>query len=122
MQKAQSSSSESWEKIVDKRQAEVAGWVRDLGLLEAWKKVADSKVHLIFASLPIRGPVLSDEMEKDAVDAIYRLTWWEVRAKMTEVEEAEAWRENRDAMEEYAAALAEKTVADRWERVLAGSG
>ena len=99
----------------------MAGWVRDLGVLEAWKKVADGKVCAIFSSLPIHGPVLSDKMKKEAVDAIYRLTWWEVSAGMTESEEIAAWCENRDAVEEYAAALAEKATADRWERLLARS-
>ena len=98
-------------------QAEVQEWVRDLGFFEAWKKVADQRVHMIFYSLPIFGPTMSDKMKRDAVDAIYRLTLYEIYACMTEDEGIAYWRENHDAMEEYASALAEKTVAERWKRM-----
>ena len=51
MQKAQSPDIfEVWEKEVEQERAEVAGWRRDLGFLEAWKRVADRRVHLLFAT------------------------------------------------------------------------
>ena len=93
---------------------EVQNWVRDLGFLEAWKRVADRSAHMIFYSLPIRGPTMSDKMKRDAVDAIYRLTLYDIYAYMTEEEGIAYWRENHDAMEEYASALVEKTVAENW--------
>ena len=97
-------------------QAEVHEWVRDLGFFEAWKKVADRSVHMIFYSLPIRGPTMSDKMKRDAIDAIYRLTWWEVCEGMTQEERIEARRTNRKAMDEYSLKIAEKAVAERWKR------
>ena len=119
MQKTQSS--ESLEERADRMHAEVRGWVRDLGFLEAWKKVADQRVHMIFYSLPIFGPTMSDELKKNAVDAIYRLTWWEVCEGMTQEERIKARRANRKAMDEYSAEIAEKAVAERWKRARANS-
>ena len=122
MQKAQSPSIfEVWEKEDEERRAEVAGWRRDLGFLEAWKRVADQRVHLIFFSLPIFGPTLSDKMKKDAVDAIFRLTWFVVCKGMTDEETHAAWRTNRDAINEYSEALAEKATLERWKRASARS-
>lgn len=76
---------------------------------------------MMFYVLPILGPTMSDELKKDAVDAIYRLTLYEIYACMTKDEGIVYWRENHNAMEEYASALAEKTVAERWKRVQANS-
>ena len=122
MQKAQSPNIfEVWEKEDEKSRAEVAGWRRDLGFLEAWKRVADQRVHLIFFSLPIFGPTLSDELKKDAVDAIFRLTWFVVCEGMTDEEAHAAWRANRDAINEYSAALAEKATLENWKRATAKS-
>ena len=121
MQKAQSSKIDKMLQEEAEGRAEVAGWRRDLGFLEAWKRVADQRVHLIFASLPIFGPALSDELKKDAVDAIFRLTWFVVCEGMTGEERRAAWRANRDAINEYSEALAEKATAERWKRVLAKS-
>ena len=116
MQKAQPDDfSEALIKEMEQRQAQVSVWLRDLGFLEAWKKVADQSVHLVFRSLPIFGPTLSDEMKKDAVDALDRLTWWVVCEGMTEDEEAEAWREHRDAINEYSATLIAKAAVERCE-------
>ena len=122
VQKAQSSDIfEVWEKEVEQERAEVAGWRRDMGFLEAWKRVADRRVHLIFTTLPIYGPTLSDKLRKNAVDAIYRHTWWVVCEGMAAEERQAAWLANRDAINEYSAALAEKATAERWKRVLAKS-
>ena len=103
-----------WARAVEQERIEIAGWVRDLGILEAWKRVADRRVGKMLLPLPMHGPALSDKMKKDSVDAICRVTWWLVCDGMTEDEEIAAWRENCDAIEEYAAALAEKAAAERW--------
>lgn len=107
---------------MEQERTEVAGWVRDLGILEAWKRVADRRIGGMLLPLPIRGPALSDEMKKDAADSICRLTWWLVCDGMTEDEEIAAWRENGGAVEEYATALAEKATAERWRRVFGRPG
>ena len=70
MQKAQSSNVAKALEEYERRRAEVSGWRRDLGFLEAWKRVADQRVNVMFASLHIRGPTLSDKLKKDAVEAI----------------------------------------------------
>ena len=119
MQRAQPDDfSEALIKEMEQRQAQVSVWLRDLGFLEAWKKVAERSVHLVFRSLPIFGPTLSDQMKKDAVDALDRLTWWVVCEGMTEDEEVEAWREHRDAINEYSIALIEKAAVERCEPAL----
>ena len=121
MQKARPVDSDDWVEEVYRRRAQVREWVRDLGCLEAWKKVADRSVHMIFCSLPIFGPAMSDELKKNAVDAIYRLTWWQVCEGMTQEERIKARRANRKAMDEYSAEIAEKAVAERWKRARANS-
>ena len=121
MQKAQSSNIDKILKEEEERRAEMAGWRRDLGFLEAWKRVADQKVHLIFGSRPIGGPPLSDDLKRYAVEEVYRLTWWTVCNGMTDEEIHAAWRANRDAMNEYAAALAEKAAAENWKHASARS-
>ena len=122
MQKAQSPDIfEVWAKEAERDRAEVAAWRRDLGFLEAWKRVADQRVRMIFTTLPIYGPTLSDKLKKDAVDAIYRHTWWVVCEGMADEERQAAWLANRDAINEYSTALAEKATAERWKRVLAKS-
>ena len=121
MQKAQSLKIDKILQEEAEGRAEVAGWRRDLGFLEAWKRVADQRVHLIFASLPIYGPTLSDELKKDAVDAIFRLTWFVVCEGMTDEEIHAAWRANRDAISEYSAALAEKATVENWKLASARS-
>ena len=63
-------------KSVEQRRAEVLGWVRDLGFLEAWKKVADQGAHRIFGAVRISGPFMPDGQKKTAVDEIYRHTLW----------------------------------------------
>ena len=114
MQKAQSSDVfEFDEKEEERARAEVAGWRRDLGFLEAWKRVADQRVNVMFASLHIRGPTLSDKLKKDAVDAICRHTWRAACDGMTDKERQAAWHSNRDAINGYSAALAEKATLER---------
>ena len=121
MQKARSSDVFAFDEKEERKKAEVAGWRRDLGFLEAWKRVADQRVHLIFFSVPIFGPTLSDKLKKDAVDAICRHTWWVVCEGMTGEERQAAWRANRDAINEYAGALAEKATLENWKRATAKS-
>ena len=113
--------SEALIKDMEQRQAQVSVWLRDLGFLEAWKKVAERSVHLVFCSLPIFGPTLSDQMKKDAVDALYRHTWWVVCEGLTSEERIAAWREHRDAINEYSATLIEKAAAERCEPAPSGT-
>ena len=108
-----------WKEAVERGKAEVAAWRRDLGFLEAWKRVADQRAHLIFPLRPIYEPTLSDELKKDAVDAIFRLTWFVVCRGMTDEERRAAWRANRDAITKYSEALAEKVTAEYWKRASA---
>ena len=123
MQKAQSSDFfDGFEERLKQRIAEVTGWIRDLGFLEAWKKVADSRVHIIFNSLPIiTGPTLPDNLKEHAVEELYRVTWYEVCWEMTEEEQREAWREHGDAITEYSRALVERATAKRWKYALANA-
>ena len=119
MQKAQSSNIDKILKEEEERRAEMASWRRDLGFLEAWKRVADQKAHLIFTARPIYGPTLSDQLKKSAVDEVYRLTWLVVCNGMTDEERRAAWRANRDAITKYSGALAEKAAAENWKRASA---
>ena len=121
MQKAQHPDIDKILQEEAEARAEVEGWRRDLGFLEAWKKVADQRVHMIFTTLPIFGPTLSDKLKKDAVEDIYRHTWWVVCEGMTDEETHAAWRTNRDAINEYSAALAEKATLENWKRASAKS-
>ena len=102
--------------------AEVTDWVRDLGFLEAWKRVADQRVQLIFNSMPIiSGPTLPDNLKEHAVEELYRVTWFVVCWGMTSDERSKAWRENGDAIKEYSLALAERATAERWKYALANA-
>ena len=121
MQKAQHPDIDKILQEEAERRAEVEGWRRDLGFLEAWKKVADQRVHMIFTTLPIFGPTLSDKLKKDAVEDIYRHTWWVVCEGMDDEERQAAWLANRDAINEYSAALAEKATLENWKRASAKS-
>ena len=121
MQKAQYPDIDKILQEETERRAEMAGWRRDLGFLGAWKKVADQRANLLFFVLPMRGPTLSDELKKDAVDAIFRLTWFVVCEGMTGEERRAAWRANRDAINEYSATLAEKATVENWKRATARS-
>ena len=121
MQKAQHPDIDKILQEEVERRAEVEGWRRDLGFLEAWKKVADQRVHMIFTTLPIFGPTLSDKLKKDAVEDIYRHTWWVVCEGMDDEERQAAWLANRDAINEYSAALAEKATLENWKRASAKS-
>ena len=130
MQKAQSPDvvddvEERFRQMIEKKErtiAEVRGWVRDLGFLEAWKKVADKRVQLIFNSLPIiSGPTLPDNLKEHAVEELYRVTWFVVCWDMTADEREKAWRENDDAITEYSRALVERATAERWKYALANA-
>ena len=121
MQKAQSSNINKILKEEEERRAEMAGWRRDLGFLEAWKRMADQKVHLIFGSRQIGGPPLSDDLKRYAVEEIFRLTWLVVCEGMTGEERRAAWRTNRDTINEYSEALAAKAAAENWKRASARS-
>lgn len=85
------------------------------------EKVADRKAHLIFASIPIRGPTIPDELEKEATDMVIRLTWRATCEHMNDVEKIAACRVKRREMEEYAWALAKKAASKEWELVLAAT-
>ena len=93
----------------------------DKEFLKAWKKVADRKVRLIFGAIRIEGPFIPDGRKKEAVEEIYRHTWWEVCMDMTEEESAGFWGRNRDVMDAYASELADKAAAVQWGRILAAS-
>ena len=122
MQRAQSSDFDGLEERIKQTIAEVRGWVRDLGFLEAWKKVADKRVYLIFNSLPIMsGPTLPDNLKEYAVDELYRVTWFVVCWDMTADEQEKAWRENGDAIKEYSRALVERATAECWKYALANA-
>ena len=121
MQKAQYPDIDKILQEEAERRAEMEGRRRDLGFLEAWKRVADQKAHLIFGPLSIDGPPLSDDLKRYAVDEIFRLTWLVVCEGVTGEERRAAWRANRDAINEYSEALAEKAAAENWKRASAGS-
>ena len=94
---------------------------RSAEYFEAWKKVAERDVHVIFASLPVHGPAIPDEMKEEAVDLVHRLTWWDTCEHMSDDEKIEACWANSEAMAKYALELAQRAAAERWERVLAAS-
>ena len=81
--------------------------------------MAERDVHAIFASLPVHGPVIPDEMGGEA-DLVHRLTWWDACDHMGDDEKIEACCANSDAMDGYALALAERAAAERWERAPGG--
>ena len=105
--------STSWEARMKK--------ARSSEYFEGWKKVAGRKAHLIFTSIPIRGPVMPDELKEEASDLVIRLTWWQACEYMTDVEKIAACRVKREEMKEYAWALAKKAAAKEWKLVLAAS-
>ena len=95
--------------------------MRSAEYFEAWKKVAERDVHAIFATLPVCGPTIPDEMKEEAVDLIHRLTWWDTCEHMSDDEKIEACLANSEAMDRYALALAQKAAAERCKRVLSAS-
>ena len=88
---------------------------------EAWKGAAEKSAHLIFASLPLRGPTIPDELKGEATDLVCRLTWWDVCEYMADEEKIAACHAKRKEIDEYAWELAEKAAAERREQVLAVS-
>ena len=113
MQKAQPSELAGAESAPNTLAAEGVKKSRYSECLEVWKKVADRKAHLIFASLPLRGPDMTDELKKDAVEQLHRLTWPEACRGMSDEERVEVWRANQEAMDRYAAKLTDKVAAEQ---------
>ena len=83
--------------------------------LEVWKKESDARVGVIFASLPIKSPVISGELKRQAIEAIMRVVWFRID---TPDKEEVLWK-NRDAVKKYTSDLVDKTVAENWKRVTA---
>ena len=94
---------------------------RSAEYFEAWKKVAERKAHMIFASVPLSGPTIPDELRKEASDAVRRITWQHACRYMTDEEKLAACRVKYKEMDEYAWVLAKKAAAEQWKRVLAAS-
>ena len=113
MQKARPSGSAGAQGAPNAPAAEGVKKSRHSEHLEAWKRVADRKARLIFASLPLRGPDVTDELKKDAVEQLHRLAWPEACRGMSDEERIAVWRANQDAMDGYASTLVDKTVAEQ---------
>ncbi len=94
---------------------------RSAEYFEAWKKVAERKAHLIFASIPLSGPTIPDELRTEASDEVLRITWQHACEYMTDEEKLAACRVKNKEIEEYSWALAQKAAAEKWKRVLAAS-
>ena len=94
---------------------------RSAEYFEAWKKVAERKAHLIFASIPLCGPTIPDELRKEASEEVLRVTWQHACKYMTDEEKLAACRVKRKEIDEYAWPLAQKAAAEQWKRVLAAS-
>ena len=94
---------------------------RSAEYFEAWKKVAERRAHMIFASVPLTGPTIPDELRTEASDAVLRITWWDACMYMTDEEKIAACRVKHKEIEEYSWALAQKAAAEQWKRVLAAS-
>ena len=122
MQKTQSSEKilEVWKELAERGPVQ-RDPVADRKFFEAWKKVADRKARMIFGAIRINGPFIPDGRKKDAIEEIYRHTWWEVCEGMTEEERIGFWSANRDAMDAYASELADKAAAVQWKRHLDAS-
>ena len=60
--------------------------------LEAWKKESDACARVIFGSVPVRGPVLSGDLKRQAVETIMRVVWYRIDAPDKE----EVLWQNRD--------------------------
>lgn len=83
--------------------------------LEVWKKEAEAWADVIFASVPVRGPVLSGKLKEEAVEVIMRVVGCYVD---TPDKEKALWK-NLDAIKEYTSDLVDRTVAENWERMTA---
>ena len=94
---------------------------RSAEYFEAWKKVAERKAHLIFASIPLSGPTIPGELRTEASDAVRRITWQHACEYMTDEEKLAACRVKSKEIDEYSWALAQKAAAEQWKRVLAAS-
>ena len=94
---------------------------RSAEYFEAWKKAAERMAHMIFASVPLTGPTIPDELKTEASDAVLRITWRHACKYMTDEEKIAACRVKSKEMEEYSWALAQKAAAEQWKRVLAAS-
>ncbi len=115
MQKAQPPEfANTMESIMDTPAEESMKKARSAEYFEDWKKVAGRRIHLIFASLPIDGPAIPDEMREETEDLVIRITWQHACEYMTDEEKIAAGRVNIRAMKEYAWALARKAAAEEW--------
>ena len=94
---------------------------RSAEYFEAWKKVAERKAHLIFASIPLSGPTIPGELRTEASDEVLRVTWQHACEYMTDEEKLAACRVKSKEIDEYSWALAQKAAAEQWKRVLAAS-
>ena len=94
---------------------------RSAEYFEAWKKVAEQRAHLIFASVPLRGPTIPDELRTEASDEVLRVSWQHACNYMTDEEKLAACRVKSKEIDEYSWALAQKAAAEQWKRVLAAS-
>ena len=74
---------------------------------------------MIFASFPLSGPTIPDELRTDASDAVLRITWRGACMYMTDEEKLSACRVKRKEIDEYSWALAQKAAEEQWKRVLA---
>ena len=92
---------------------------RSAEYFEAWKKVAEQRAHLIFPSVPLRGPTMPDELRKEASEEVLRITWQHACEYMTDEEKLAACRVKRKEIDEYSWALAQKAAAEQWRLVLA---
>ena len=122
MQKAEPAESANTVESVTNTPWEVSDRkARSAEYFEAWKKAAERKARMIFASVPLGGPTIPDELSKEASDAVRRVTWRHACRYMADEEKLAACRVKRKEMEEYAWALAQKAAAEQWKRALAAS-
>ena len=88
---------------------------------EAWKKEAEQSARVIFTSLPLEGPIIPEDLKKEATELVCRLSWNHACEYMTAEEKIAACRAKRKEINEYAWDLAKKAAAERWKRILAAS-
>ena len=103
MQKAEPAESANTVESVTNTPWEVSDRkARSAEYFEAWKKAAERKARMIFASVPLGGPTIPDELSKEASDAVRRVTWRHACRYMADEEKLAACRVKRKEMEEYA--------------------
>ena len=120
MQKAETPEfANTMESIINTPWEESDRKARSAEYFEAWKKVAERRARLIFASVPLSGPTIPDELKTEASDAVLRITWRHACRYMTDEEKIAACRVKSKEIDEYSWALAQKAAAEEWKRVLA---